>query len=117
MEVPEQNVSSDSSSSTMSIDSGTSNSGDAGIFSIAGGGVSDYYNEDDTNTLLGSNTRRRPSIIGQQTSRHSWGHNFMDTRMMRSINSDIHAMHSTDAEEFGGVAKKFDETFGGYALM
>lgn len=115
MEVPEQSIGTANLSTTLSADSSRSGSLDHGhgIFAATGSG---FYNEDNDSTLS-SNTRRRPSIIGEQTSRHSWSHNFMDSRMMDSINSDIHAMHSTDAEEFGGIAKKIDETFGCNALI
>lgn len=65
-------------------------------------------------------TRRRSSFIGERTSRPhqstGWGLNLMDRSLMNSVYSDIHAMHSTNPEEFEGVASKIDETFGSNAL-
>lgn len=62
-------------------------------------------------------TRRSPtSIVAEQTSRHG-RFSSMDRKLMHSVRSDIHAMHSIDPEEFEGVASKIDETFGCNALM
>lgn len=41
----------------------------------------------------------------------------MDHKLMNSVKSDIHAMHSTDPDEFKDIAAKIDETFGNTALM
>lgn len=72
---------------------------------------------DSTQTVDGLEARRTPSsIVAEQTSRHGWGIDLMDHKLMNSVQSDIHAMHSTDPEEFEGVASKIDETFGVNAL-
>ncbi|KAG2232134.1 hypothetical protein BDF21DRAFT_251149 [Thamnidium elegans] len=78
-------------------------------------------NANNLNTSMYDGTRRRSSLFGEQTSRHAanstgWGVNLMDHKLMNSVYNDIHAMHSTNAEEFEGVASKFDETFGNSAL-
>lgn len=107
------------------IDATADHGGHLGAFKNSS---SNYYNQntamnttaaDNLNTSMHDGTRRRSSIIGEQTRRPSgtgWGLNLMDHKLMNSVYSDIHAMHSTSAEEFEGVASKFDETFGNSAL-
>lgn len=65
-------------------------------------------------TMMG--THRTPSSIITEQSSHG-GLTNMDRKLMNSIESDLHAMHSTDPEEFEGVASKIDETFGINALI
>ncbi|KAI7895265.1 uncharacterized protein EV154DRAFT_38834 [Mucor mucedo] len=73
---------------------------------------------DSTQATDNLETRRTPSnVLVEQSSRHSGGLTSMDRKLMNSVQSDIHAMHSTDPEEFEGVASKIDETFGNTALM
>ncbi|GAA5796225.1 hypothetical protein HPULCUR_001595 [Helicostylum pulchrum] len=112
------------------IDATADHGGHLGAFKNSS---SNYYNDnttaatatnttaaDNLNTSMHDGTRRRSSIIGEQTSRSGggtgWGVNLMDHKLMNSVYNDIHAMHSSSAEEFEGVASKIDETFGNSAL-
>ncbi|KAI8644185.1 hypothetical protein BD408DRAFT_481579 [Parasitella parasitica] len=66
--------------------------------------------------LPSGNASAKSSNILEQTST-GLGINSMDSRLMRSIKSDINAMHSIDAEQFEDIASKIDETFGQNALV
>ncbi|CEP09396.1 hypothetical protein [Parasitella parasitica] len=67
-------------------------------------------------SLSSGNASVKPSNILEQNST-GFGINSMDSRLMRSIKSDINAMHSSDAEQFEDIASKIDETFGQNALV
>jgi hypothetical protein len=71
-------------------------------------------------TLSSGITAPKSSSILEQTNTSSeigFGTTTMDVKLMNSIRSEIKAMHSTDAEQFEGVAIKMDETFGHNALI
>lgn len=66
---------------------------------------------------VGGITNRRPSLVREEANAPTMRAMGLDHKLMNSINDDIAAMHSTDPEIFENVASKFDETFGGNALV